>query len=355
MCIRDRDKGSDAVRSTFDKMRRICEESGVGGLYLIGCTYPGKERIETLLREGYDALSGYNYPSAGNRGQKIAPYEWMVEGYKDFWNQIADAAIIPYIPVCEPGWDARPWHGRDSFFRTGKSPDLWRQMLENAKAFVDDPKHKQDGEKKLVFLEAWNEFGEGDYIEPHAEFGFDYLEAIRQVFAPQSNKPEIVVPPDLGLGPYDIPKPEARTSWDFSDPRCRDWQAGNMTGLSYEGGVMSAVAHNNDPAFYSPWIDVDASKFKTIEIKMRIDKGPPPPTGGDNWVIGQAQLFFTGHQGKITEKKSVKFEVIADNEWRTYTLDMSQNKRWRDRVGQIRLDPIDTAGAKVEVAYVKFK
>ncbi len=337
------DMGSESVRVAFEKMRKMCEDAGVGGLYLVACTYPGKERVERLVREGYDALTGYNYPSAGSKGQRIAPYEWMVEGYKDFWNDIAEASRIPYIPVCEAGWDARPWHGYNSLVRTGKTPELWKRMLVNAKAFVDDPRHKQDGDKKLVFLEAWNEFGEGDYIEPHAEYGFDYLEALRQVFAPNSIKPEIVVPPDVGLGPYDIPKPQPKTFWDFSDPVDQVWTVGNMANLSYSEGVMSAIAQNNDPAFYSPNISVDASKLKTIELKMRMDRG------------SEAQIFFAKPRGTMSEARSVRFPVVGDGNWHVYSVDMSQNKRWRGRVGQIRIDPNSDAGSKVEVAYVKVR
>lgn len=336
------DMGSDAVKAAFFKMRKKCEDAGVGGLYLIACTYPG-EYVKTLVYEGYDALSGYNYPSANNKGQQYAPYEWMVEGYKDFWNRISDAASIPYIPVCEPGWDARPWHGLKSYVRTGKSPFLWKTMLENAKAFVDDPKHKQDGNKKLVFLEAWNEFGEGDYIEPHAQFGFDCLEAVREVFAPQSQKPEIIVPKDIGLGPYDLKPSAPKTAWEFSNPEDCTWYVGNMRELNCEGGVMRAKAANNDPAFYSPATRIDASKLKTVEIKMRMDKGT------------EAQLFFARPRGRMTEQGSIRFPVKADGEFHVYTLDMSVNRLWRGIIGQIRLDPNSEAGSSVEVAYVRVK
>ncbi|MDH7602670.1 MAG: glycoside hydrolase family 99-like domain-containing protein [Armatimonadota bacterium] len=337
------DMGSEAVRVAFEKMRKMCEDAGVGGLYLVACTYPGRERVERLVREGYDALTGYNYPSAGSRGRRIAPYEWMVEGYKEIWDEIANTASIPYIPVCEAGWDARPWHGYDSLVRTGKSPELWQHMLQNAKAFVDDPRHKQDGDKKLVFLEAWNEFGEGDYIEPHAEYGFDYLEAVRRVFAPHSSAPEIVVPPDVGLGPYELPKPEPKTSWDFSNPADQVWTVGNMSDLSFSDGLMRATARNNDPAFYSPYTTIDASKFKTVEIKMRMDKG------------SEAQIFFAKPRGTMSEAKSVRFPVIGDGEWHVYTVDMSQNKRWQGKIGQIRIDPNSEPHSRVEVAYVKLR
>jgi len=336
------DMGSEAVKAAFLKMRKKCEDAGVGGLYLIACTYPG-EHVKNLVYEGYDALSGYNYPGANNKGQQYAPYGWMVEGYRDFWNKISDAASIPYIPVCEPGWDSRPWHGLKAHVRTGKSPFLWKTMLENAKAFVDDPKRKQDGDKKLVFLEAWNEFGEGDYIEPHAQFGFDYLEAVREVFAPKSEKPEIIVPKDVGMGPYDLKPIEPKTAWDFSNPEDCTWYVRNMQDLTYEGGVMRARAANSDPAFYSSATLIDADKLKTVEIKMRMDKGT------------EAQLFFARPRGQMLEKTSIKFPVNADGEFHIYTIDMSANRLWRGTIGQIRLDPNSVAGSSVEVAYVRLK
>ena len=53
-------------------------------------------------------------------------------------------------------------------------------------------------------IEAWNEWGEGAYIEPNIEFGFGDLEAIRSVFATPANYPQNIAPSDVGLGPYNI-------------------------------------------------------------------------------------------------------------------------------------------------------
>ena len=337
------DMGADAVKAAFPKMRKMCEDAGVGGLYLVACTYPGPEKIKELQHEGYDALSGYNYPYANTKGQVRAPYQWMVEGYKDFWTQIADAATIPYIPVCEAGWDARPWHGHKSVVRTGKSPYLWETMLENAKAFVDDSNHKLPAGKKMVFLEAWNEYGEGDYIEPHAQYGFDYLAAVRNVFAPESKEPIIVVPKDVDMGPHEFAKPEPRTAWDFSKADHGNWHVGNMGNLSYDGGVIRAEAQGGDPAFYSPLINVDATTFKVIEIKMKMDKGR------------EAQVFFTRPRGAMTEEKSVRFPVTGDNQFHVYDVDLSQNARWKGTIGQLRLDPNAAAGSIVEIAYITLK
>ncbi len=337
------DMTSTGVKAAFPKMRKMCEDAGVGGLYLVACTYPDPEAIKVLQYEGYDALSGYNYPFANSKGTMRAPYQWAVEGYKDSWNQIDDAAPTPYIPVCEVGWDARPWHGPATVVRTGKSPLLWEQMLRNAKEFVDRRGRKLPAGKKMTFLEAWNEYGEGDYIEPHAEYGFDYLTAVKNVFAPSAEEVAVVVPEDLGMGPYDYAGPESVTAWDFSQAECEKWRAGPPVTLAYSKGVLRAQAKGGPPVLMSPLINIDAAKFNTVEIKMRMDKG------------NRARLYFAMPRGAMSEPKSVEFPITVDDEFHVYEVDMTRNSHWKGTIGQIRLDPTEAAASNTEIGYIKLK
>lgn len=337
------DMGVDATADTFVKMRKLCEDSGVGGLYLIACSGPVKEQINTINAEGYDAISGYNYPAAGDRGQNVAPYAWMVDAYKDIWSKITDISSIPYIPLCEAGWDSRPWHGPNARVRTGKSAELWQKMLENAKAYRGDLNHELPDGKRLVFIEAWNEFGEGDYIEPTVGDGFSYLEAVRKVFAPKSKQPKIVVPKDVGMGPYDIPAPVLRTSWDFFKPDERVWTPSGFAALTYEGGVLRTTSTGDDPTLSALWVEIDAARFKTLEVKMKSDKP------------GSGQLFFTGKQEGLTEEKSIRFPEIPDGEFHVYTVDMTSNPSWQGTITALRFDPTSVRDAKIEIAYIRFK
>ncbi|MCL6630097.1 MAG: glycoside hydrolase family 99-like domain-containing protein, partial [Armatimonadetes bacterium] len=75
----------------------------------------------------------------------------------------------------------------------------------------------------MVFIEAWNEFGEGDYIEPHREFGFAYLDAIRAVFTSAAPSHVDITPMDVGLGPYELEKPPTVTSWSFDNDDNPPW------------------------------------------------------------------------------------------------------------------------------------
>jgi len=337
------DMGVDGAKAAFAKMNKLCEDSGVGGIYFVACGWGRVDWVKTLEQEGYDAISGYNYPLAGDKGQTVAPYAWMVDAYNDIWNELARISNIPYIPMCEAGWDSRPWHGPGARVRSGKSAELWQKMLANAKAYDDDPKHKLPGGKKLVFCEAWNEFGEGDYIEPTEGDGFDYIEAIRKVFAPTSKPPTIIVPKDIGMGPYGIPPPPFRTLWDFSKPEDRVWTPGSLTAPTFDTGVLKTEATGTDPTLSALWVEIDAGKFKTLEVKMKIDKP------------GEAQLFFTGKRSGLSGEKSVTFPVVADGEFHTYTVDMTTNPRWSGTITGLRFDPTSEKGAKVEIAYIKFR
>ncbi|MBP6964743.1 MAG: glycoside hydrolase family 99-like domain-containing protein [Armatimonadetes bacterium] len=333
------DMGVEGVRAAFEKSRQMARACGLEGIYFVACSYPGRGGLEVLEREGYDAVSGYNYPSAGDNGQLVAPYADMVSGYSEFWKSIQDNTSLRYIPVTEPGWDARPWHGPDTRVRTGKSPVLFERMLRNAKGFVEE--RSPDAREKIVIIEAWNEFGEGDYIEPHQEWAFEYLDAVRAVFAQADEPHEDIIPSDVGLGPYDLRKPLPVTSWQFDDPKHAGWDATQHLGESrVEDGILRAVSTGPDPALYGELTELDSRRFGIVEVGMRVDKGR---TG---------QLFWAQRARGFSEALSLKFDLSADGEFHVYRLDVGSVATWKGEINRLRLDPTDEQGARVEVDYL---
>lgn len=78
-----------------------------------------------------------------------------------------------------PAWDnaARRRKGGATVIH-GSTPELYEQWLRRTVARTLD---EQAGDERIVFINAWNEWGEGCYLEPDAKFGRAYLEATRRV------------------------------------------------------------------------------------------------------------------------------------------------------------------------------
>ena len=82
------------------------------------------------------------------------------------------------------------------------TPSEWRSLLKKTKSLTDSLPAGSIG-RQIFILDAWNEWSEGHYISPNTGDGFQYLQAVREVFTDCSNLPDYRVPSQLGLGPYD--------------------------------------------------------------------------------------------------------------------------------------------------------
>ena len=74
-------------------------------------------------------------------------------------------------------WDNTPRSGANGLVFNGSSPKLFGEALRKAFSLVRDPSRRKDD--RLVFLKSWNEWAEGNHLEPDLRDGHGYLEAIR--------------------------------------------------------------------------------------------------------------------------------------------------------------------------------
>jgi hypothetical protein len=93
-----------------------------------------------------------------------------------------------FLPCVLPGWDNTPRSGVRGVVFEGTTPDLFAAYLQKAVDRVGN----RPPEQKIIFLKAWNEWAEGNYVEPDALSGHAYLDAIRSVMYP--SRPTAQVP-----------------------------------------------------------------------------------------------------------------------------------------------------------------
>jgi hypothetical protein len=91
-----------------------------------------------------------------------------------------------YVPCVVPNWDNTPRSGRRGYVLDNATPDLFEIYLKDA---IGKVLHKPYQER-IVFLKAWNEWAEGNYLEPDRDTGSAYLDAIRRVVVQPMFRPE---------------------------------------------------------------------------------------------------------------------------------------------------------------------
>ena len=80
-------------------------------------------------------------------------------------------------PQLLAGWDRSPRSGRKAIVYYGTTPETFKYAAEMAVKQVEN----KESDHKIIFLNSWNEWGEGAYMEPDLEFGKGKIEALAEV------------------------------------------------------------------------------------------------------------------------------------------------------------------------------
>ncbi len=100
----------------------------------------------------------------------VADYGRLIRSYN--FHRFPDQDFIPSVV---PNWDNTPRSGRRGYVFQCSTPELFRDHLRQAIRFVRE-RPESDG---LLFIKSWNEWAEGNYLEPDLRWGHSYLQAVR--------------------------------------------------------------------------------------------------------------------------------------------------------------------------------
>jgi len=115
-----------------------------------------------------------------------------------------------HFPSVMVGWDSTARHPRHATIFEGATPDAYRTWLERTVASVSDVR----AEENYVFLLAWNEWAEGNHLEPDQRFGRAFLEATRDVLLPGVGTTPEVAP--TGSYPEKAVGADDRARWNVN-------------------------------------------------------------------------------------------------------------------------------------------
>ena len=165
--------------------RQKCIESGVGDIHLVGTREHTWD--VNLLEIGFDAQNEFHPGTLFKNCDEISSKIDFIR--EDFGGLVLDYADIvnnkKYFKFnCEnlyravmPMWDNTARRDHKGMIFEGATPELYKSWLMDV---FNEGKNRLDLPDNFVFINAWNEWGEGAYLEPDRRYGYAYLDATKR-------------------------------------------------------------------------------------------------------------------------------------------------------------------------------
>jgi len=184
--------------------RRLAEQAGLPGLYFVAIANvhrTGVDRYRDPLLDAFDAVTPLvpqeyteNLPQ-GRLARLRQRLQQRDFGYKigrltgqrlrrprrHAYADVVARALedLPpgrrFLPCVLPNWDNTPRSAWRGLVFDGATPELFGRYLDKALAKVA----QHPAQERIVFLKAWNEWAEGNHVEPDRVHGHGWLDAIR--------------------------------------------------------------------------------------------------------------------------------------------------------------------------------
>lgn len=167
----------------------LAKENELKGFYFFAFSF-NIETYKSLLEKGVD---GYVWDGILHYKrhrpvwkQKLLHFTQKYIGWVDTMSYKTYSDIVlqglkgatDFYPCINPNFDHSPRSANKGVIIPDSSPSKWKQLCDR----VFDFYRRREHEENLVFIKAWNEWGEGNYLEPDDRFGRGWIEATREAF-----------------------------------------------------------------------------------------------------------------------------------------------------------------------------
>lgn len=168
--------------------RHLAESEGLGGIYFIGVNHRAEPWDPHA--HGFDASIANRLPDTRPWVSRRQPLRWLrykaqkwlgwptIHRYREvmlnpIMDDIPEAVIYPTVL---PNWDTTARHGIRGNVIEGCNPILFKEQVRRAIHLVAN----RPADERIIVLKSWNEWAEGNYVEPDMHHGKAYLEAIKE-------------------------------------------------------------------------------------------------------------------------------------------------------------------------------
>lgn len=175
------------VNRVIDFWREKALKAGLKGLHIVGVSHRS-EKWDPRER-GLDSCTMQSLPTVNGRiprkylstkiklWMKYTQHKLSIYDYEEVLPILLRQNKPDFLdyPLVLPNWDNTPRAGLNGLVINNSTPELFRNHLRSAlKKITDLPQ-----ENRIIFVKAWNEWAEGNHLEPDMRYGHGYLDVIR--------------------------------------------------------------------------------------------------------------------------------------------------------------------------------
>jgi hypothetical protein len=170
-----------------DRWQSMARRAGLEGLFLVAevSDLLGKGATYCMAAEdGFDAGAYVRLPAGRSASQRVRMrLKRKILGGLEVYPYSPRPIPLPaqldprfYQPVVYPNWDNSPRSGRNAIVLTGSTPERFRTHIAAAVEHLSDRPENE----RVMWIKSWNEWAEGNYLEPDLRNGHRSLRAVHE-------------------------------------------------------------------------------------------------------------------------------------------------------------------------------
>ena len=175
------------IKTFISTWRRLAKENGLNDFYFIAQDFDSRAK-DQILSLGIDAIYNSDTFNIHHKLNKFSKVMYLLQrkvlrrptafNYKDAikYMVIDDCKNREVIPCISPNWDHSPRSSHNAVILKNSTPDLFKRIAKRAIEIVQG----KPEDEQIVMIKSWNEWGEGNYMEPDLEFGHGYINALKE-------------------------------------------------------------------------------------------------------------------------------------------------------------------------------
>lgn len=166
----------DLFTNTWQK---LAKENGLPEFFFIGqadynqINNPALNKLDAV---NYDCIRNFFNQSILRRGIAYAIKRPIIKNYKSILKEydLTKIASNNIYPTIYPNWDVTPRLGYIGTMFKNSTPDFFKLHVQQILSVVEN----KTEENRIIFLKSWNEWAEGNYMEPDLKYGKEYIKAL---------------------------------------------------------------------------------------------------------------------------------------------------------------------------------